>query len=516
MQRPQVAKLPFILLILFTIYVIALYLRVIRDSAARERQAIYWVDTAWYLGFILSTGGASSHFSFFLPFPILFVSLGWGFVPGMAMTVCSAAVLLLSPMFLHVSNPYPLALPALLAPVALLVLGYLIAIWAHSNRALDVRLEYLRKVNTLFSPRLNIEQLTDRMVRELAGLYRPVNKYVLMLAQRDCRPQVFHAVLPGEMSRLPDAAAAELIEATARLGSPDALIYRRRNTVSVVYAHDAKGRTIVEHGADADYVAQRLQCASFCCMHFSLSGGGMARLFVCSDDDCFAQADLAFFRQLAEQMSPRLENIQLLDRLSRTMVENERRKISRDIHDSAIQPYIGLKYALEALNRKVPEADSLAGDIRRLVDVANTEIAELRRYVKSLRGVEEAGHAALVPAIRRQAGRFEDLYGIRIAVQADGELRLDDPVAENVFHMVSEALSNIRRHTRATFASIDLACAGHNLTLRIVNPCDSSDACAPFTPRSISERADAMGGTCQVDIGPGPSTVVSIQVPTRT
>src|SRR5678809_1131489 len=68
------------------------------------------------------------------------------------------------------------------------------------------------------------------------------------------------------------------------------------------------------------------------------------------------------------------------------IIADERQKISRDIHDSAVQPYIGLKLALEALARKVPPDHPLYKDIARLVDMTSMEIAGLRRYVKGLKG----------------------------------------------------------------------------------------------------------------------------------
>ena len=148
--------------------------------------------------------------------------------------------------------------------------------------------------------------------------------------------------------------------------------------------------------------------------------------------------------------------------------------------------------------------------------MAQREIAELRRYVKGLRGQGEPGHAALVPALRRQAARFGELYGINVAVEAAGELRVGDGLADEAFHMVSEALSNIRRHTTASLARINLSCDIQMFTLQIANPCDPAMSAKLFTPRSIAERALALDGTCQVETGPGRDTLVTIEIPLRS
>ena len=506
---------PLALLFLFTAYVGVLYWRAVHNSAFRERQLIYWLDTLWYLGFIGMTGGTNSHFSFFLPFPVLFVSLRWGFVPGITMAVCSTSVLLIMGALSAGMGTGVFAAEILLPPIALLVLGYLIATWANSGLALNRRLASLKEINSLFNPRLNIEQIIDRAVRHLATLYQ-VDKYVLVLDAAGRLPQVFRANLPDAVYRVSDVTAAEIANVLTRLETKRAAIFcgsqglRRAD----IYGLAAPGAANSEKQlANAIAAAHRLGCTDFSAVKFGLHHGGTVRVFVCSNERGFGPADLPFFHQLAEQLSPRIENVQLLDRLASEVVEHERQKISRDIHDSAIQPYIGLKFGLEALARKASPADPLSKDIGRLVEMANSEIAELRRYVKGLRGQGEPGHAALVPAVRRQAARFGELYGIKVEVKAVGELRIGDGLADEAFHMVSEALSNIRRHTSASLARIDLSCDIQMLTLQIANQGDSAMSTKLFTPRSIAERARALGGTCQVETGSGRDTVVTVEIP---
>lgn len=517
LAQQQPPWLPLALLFLFTVYVGALYWRTVRDSASQEPQVTYWVDTLWYLAFTAMTGGPHSHFSFFLPFPVLFVSLRWGFAPGITMAACSTTILLVIGVLSTGAGTPVLAADILLPPIALLVLGYLIATWANSGLALSRRLASLKEIDSLFNPRLNIEQIIDQVVRQLATLY-PVHKYALVLVEAGNPARVFRANLPDRINRVSDAAAVELTNVLLTMATNRAVIYRGRQGLrrANIYGLTAANAAASErHASDAAAVANRLDCAGFCSIQFNLRQGGTARLFVCSDEVCFGPADLPFFRQLGEQLSPRIENVQLLDRLAREVVEHERRKISRDIHDSAIQPYIGLKFALEALDRKVAPEEPLSKDIGRLVEMANMEIAELRRYVKGLQGQGRPGYAALVPAVRRQAARFGELYGIKVDVEATGEIGVNESVADEAFHIVSEALSNIRRHTNASLARINLSCDMQKFKLQIANPCDAALAVKLFTPRSISERALALGGACQVETGPGRDTVVTVEIPLR-
>lgn len=505
------------LLFLFTVYAGMLYWRTVRNSASQESQILHWLDTLWYLIFIGMTGGPSSHFSFFLPFPMLFISLRWGFAPGISMAVFSTSVLLIMGAVSAGMGARLFAADILLPPVALLVLGYLIATWANSGLALNRRLASLKEINSLFNPRLNIEQIIDRTVRHLARLYL-IDKYALVLVEAGSPPRLFRAVLPDPMYRVSDTAAVEITKVLSELDTEGAIIYggnqglRRADIYGLATPNAATSNNQLTH---AIAVANRLDCAGFGSVQFDLHHGGTVRLFVCSNERSFGPADLPFFRQLSEQLSPRIENVQLLDRLASEVAAHERQKISRDIHDSAIQPYIGLKFALEALARKASPTDPLAKDIERLAEMAQMEIAELRRYVKGLRSGGERGHAALVPALRRQAARFGELYGIKVEVEAAVEFRVGDCLADEAFHMVSEALSNIRRHTTAALARINLSCDIHMFTLQIANPCEAALSAKLFTPRSIAERALALGGTCQVETRSGRDTVVTVEIPLR-
>jgi signal transduction histidine kinase len=502
------ALVPLVLLFLFAVYAGSLYVRTVRHTAFVEPQWSCWTDALWYLAIIGVTGGAKSHISFFLPFPVLFVSLRWGFASGINLTFMSAGSL--CALYLLMGEWQNGVVDALLPSVALTVLGYLIATWANSNLAMNRRLASLKDIHALFSPRLNLDQVVDRTVRHLARLY-PIERYVLVVADARGRTRVYRSDFPGDAYRVSDVAADELGDALVDLGSATTALYRasrglRKAELRGIVAPDPRDVAgLLDRGTAT---ALRLACRSFGALKFALREGGSARVYICVREGGFSPADMPFLRQLEAMLAGRIENIELLDRLAREVAEHERHKISRDMHDSAIQPYIGLKFALEALDRKAAPDGPLSKDISRLVEMANLEIVEMRRFVKGLRGQGEAGQAALIPAIRRQAARFGELYGIQVTIDVTGEPGVDDRLADEAFHIVSEGLSNIRRHTAAATARIDVACDDRKLVLRIANPTAYGTSPKLFTPRSIFERTHSLNGQCRVESLPGRDTVV--------
>jgi len=200
--------------------------------------------------------------------------------------------------------------------------------------------------------------------------------------------------------------------------------------------------------------------------------------------------------------------------LSQTVaVVHERRRISRDLHDGTIQPYIGLKLGLEALRRRVNGADGLAREVDELIHMAGEAIAELRRYVDKLK--QQAHRRALqsvVEGVRCEALKFSEFYGLRVAVSAECDVIVSGPLFEEVMHVVREGLANIRRHTDARRAGVGLRVARGALVLEIDN--ERGAAPAPtFHPRSIDERARELGGRVHVAALPCGLTRVSVRFP---
>jgi signal transduction histidine kinase len=90
-------------------------------------------------------------------------------------------------------------------------------------------------------------------------------------------------------------------------------------------------------------------------------------------------------------------------------------------------------------------------------------------------------------------------------------LYISDRLAAEVFQMIVEGLNNVRRHTRAAAAGVELARRSDYLILRIFN--DGVETPTHFMPRSIAERAASLGGRVQVEQATGGSTWVTVEIP---
>src|SRR5215213_9325056 len=98
-----------------------------------------------------------------------------------------------------------------------------------------------------------------------------------------------------------------------------------------------------------------------------------------------------------------------------------------------------------------------------------------------MRGLKSIGEheSILVPSVRRFAATFAETTGIAVQMEAAGDMRLNDRLSAELFQMVTEGLSNIRRHTHAMQARIVLAHRNNHVVLRIEDQGSNSSAPAP-------------------------------------
>lgn len=266
----------------------------------------------------------------------------------------------------------------------------------------------------------------------------------------------------------------------------------------------------------------------------------------------WSQRERRMLERVAHLAYAPLERIGQLEQLSEQAGERERQRLGLDLHDRVMQPYIGLKLALEALQSRQGQVlaaglqslvamtgqviDSLRGDLRRLgprtadapAGAARLATIEADHRTDHPTHHESNGktndkandkthHHATDPAgqladeLAQQARLMHQLHGVSIAVRGPVPAALSQRLRQEVSQFIREGLSNIRRHTPARTGEIELRCNGQQLGLRISN--EGLAARGDFAPRSISQRARALGGWSEVRSEAGQRTAVHVTIP---
>lgn len=488
----------------YCLYSISLGVAAFRGTPFVPPRLQHWVDIALYAALVALTEGTNSIFFHFFFFSILVASFSFGFREGLAATVASVALFAGVGLAAAPSGAAFELNRALIRPVYLFLLGYMMAYWGGKEIAHRRKLGLLKDVSRLANPRLGIDHaIAQNLVRLIA--FFGADSALLVRVQGEPPIYVMHRVdaSQSQVDQAPTPIGDE--PARALLGLPDGLPLWWSS------------RQSANHGALAEQckqLADLLETHSFVAVTYRQQEVTPGRLYLSSTKRRFSEADAEFLAQAVDQMTAGVDNLVLLDELMRNAAQLERAQISRDIHDTTVQPYMGLKLALEALHRKAPADSAFRNDVKELVDMCALAVADLRSYaarIRSSRGSEPAAH--LVASLREHARRYRTFYGIDVTLRSEPALTLTDRVAGEAFQIVSEALSNVYRHTKAKRAFVELRRHGDSISIEVGNEYDPAAARASFMPRSITERAASLGGKANVRLANQGHDVVHVTIP---
>jgi signal transduction histidine kinase len=499
--------------VFFLVYCAAVHGIALYRAALIDSRWWHWIDVAWGLAVVAASGGGMSDFYILLIFPALLASFRWGCGEAIAVSlVATAAWLLLGLMDgsaagqgLHVAQ----------RAVLLLSVGYMVAFWGAIESLQKKRLVLFGDLNAMPNPRAGEQQLPATLLERLREFYGADN-CLAAVATDDSPAQVYmarepageagRADQPGELLLCLPAHCAVIHNATgwwSRLLGPNVHIEGTQSAEQLALAHTS-----------LEGLAKLLDAGSWISVPLESRGAAIGRLYLTARHRTFGDADIGLLRQAMDKVVPFLEAFKLFDEMALEAADRERKRISLDLHDSAIQPYLGLKLGLESLRRKMGGDNPLAKEVDDLCCMTKDCIAELRGYVGVLNHQLEKSAASLREGLRMQVERFRGFYGIEVEVNYLSEMNLNETLTTEVLHMISESLSNIGRHTTSRRVTINLSSRDELLVTQIINQGGGSETMwRSFTPVSLSQRAERLGGHVRVARQPNGGTAVMVTIP---
>jgi signal transduction histidine kinase len=512
------------LLISYSLYS-ACFVFVYDMQAFREfasKRIIHWIDTLFFSCVIALTGGADSIFFLFLFFPIIVASFSMGFKEGQRVNIVSIILFtLVGLIFISPGQHYDMA-EGIMRPICLGVFGYMIAYWGEGRIVLKRRLGLLQEISTNWNPRFGVNHAIMISLIRLVEFFRVTRGFVV-IERTDLLPKyVMYSSDRRKLSttespkEIADTTAKELLALPKTL----ALFYENqsRQRWKSFNRHVAFDINTLEstnrYLKVCEALSNLLDDESFISVPYRQQGGVSGRIYLVTSNTEFTRSDVAFTKQVADAMSAVIENMQLIENLVSEAEGQERHRISLDVHDTTIQPYIGLTLALDALLREFNSDSKLSARIKEIVNMANMTIQDLRGYKDTLREKSLMRGDFLISAVKNQGERLLQFYGIRVEVRGTVDPNLTGKVAEASFQIIKEGLSNILRHTSAKNAFISFQSFESHLLIDIGNEApDMGSIIDVFRPKSICERALSMKGTVKIATNAEGFTVVSVTIP---
>jgi signal transduction histidine kinase len=207
-----------------------------------------------------------------------------------------------------------------------------------------------------------------------------------------------------------------------------------------------------------------------------------------------------------------------------TSREEERTRISREIHDEFGEVLTALKLGLAWMQTRLSAQDHTIpwGEVFAKMDalrsLANGTAKRVRKFCTELRP-PVLDNLGLAPAIEWEAKEFKARTNIRCEVtQQTDSWPIGQEQATAVFRIFQEVLTNIARHANASRVSVELKTTGSNLVLKVQDNGKGINLSAATDGLSLGilgmrERATLLGGELQIHGTPGRGTTVTLSLP---
>jgi signal transduction histidine kinase len=232
----------------------------------------------------------------------------------------------------------------------------------------------------------------------------------------------------------------------------------------------------------------------------------------------FSRTVFGAFRGLQAEIEALHEQTQAL------VVEQERHHIAREMHDGLAQILSFVNTKAQAVEQFLDRGDYEAarGHNAELAAAARKVYSDIREGIVALR-VEVGGERSLREIFDEYVAEFSEFSRLPVEIVWDieeDELELAPVVEVQVLRIVQEALTNVRRHASAGQARVTFASDDGTLEISISDDGQGFDPGSiargewpQFGLRSMHERAEAAGGTLEVESELGVGTTIRAKFP---
>ena len=235
---------------------------------------------------------------------------------------------------------------------------------------------------------------------------------------------------------------------------------------------------------------------------------------------CMVVTDITDRKRAEEKLRGSREQLRSFSGRLQSMLEEERTRISREIHDELGQSLTALKLDLSLIRRKIL-SEGLAeqsGKVHETELAVSRIIRTVRKIATDLRPgiLDELG---IVAAIEWVAKDFQRRAGIICEVSGRGADQVSDPVLSTaIFRIVQEALTNVSRYSAASKVKVNLVRKGNTLIVDVRDNGIGIMEGKIFDPKSlgligIRERVLLLGGEARISGKPGEGTLVRVILP---
>lgn len=269
---------------------------------------------------------------------------------------------------------------------------------------------------------------------------------------------------------------------------------------------------ISEHEDSVGFPDHHPEMHNFLGVPVTAGGEHFGSLYLTEKEDGFNEADRLAVVALSHIAGVAIQNARLHARLSRVAVVEDRQRIARDLHDSVIQDLFAVGLGLQSLASRIDD-DGMTARLNDAIDILDASVAALRRYIFELKDSRPPA-TDFDQRLQDVVSRMGAVYPARVELEIE-EIE-EGPWADDVVLLVTEALSNALRHSRADEIRVLVTKEENDLVIEVIDEgagFRSTDVGRGLGLASMRARAESHGGQAEVQSEPGEGTRVRVRIP---
>lgn len=228
-------------------------------------------------------------------------------------------------------------------------------------------------------------------------------------------------------------------------------------------------------------------------------------------------------RQAYRELQEKEKNLREISTRAVGLQEAERRRIARELHDSAGQALTAIRIHLQLmsdlLSARSPDdakGTKLEDMTRRTTSMVDDTVEEIRRAVNKL-GPAVLDDVGLAEAIERAAEDLSETMQLEVQTDLCIDVPLEAAVETTCYRLIQEALTNVARHAEAQRVTIQVRTSGGRLHLEVEDDGNGFDpkgrASGSRGLVGMRERVELLGGHLHLESTPGRGTRIRAEVP---
>jgi signal transduction histidine kinase len=228
------------------------------------------------------------------------------------------------------------------------------------------------------------------------------------------------------------------------------------------------------------------------------------------------------YSQLLEKSERLQEQLRRLSRQVLSAQEEERKEISRELHDVIAQTLTGINVRLAALKKEAAiNTKGLDRNIARTQKLVEKSVNIVHQFARELRPavLDDLG---LIPALHSYMKHFIERSGVRAHLRAFADVEHFDTAKRTVLYRIAqESLTNVARHAKASRVEVSIRKLHNAVCMEIKDDGRSFQVERKLNGSGnkrlgllgMRERVEMVGGTFCVESAPGHGTTVRVEIP---